>query len=261
MISQVRWAATLALAAAATGCRTAGPPPAIADDVAACVPAGAVLLAGARLDALRASPIYPRLPASAQTFLKPFENASSLLLVFNGAEILLIAQGHFREAAPGATLAGPSLMLSGSPALIQSALAARRSHAAKSSDLLTQASAAANGHALWIVTRGGVNLPLSGDAANINRFLRLANFAAVGLHIEPPLQLDLMAQCPTPEAARHLEETLRAFFSLLAATLARQPDLAALLRAAEVSSEANTVHGSMAVPADTMPRLLELFTR
>ncbi len=260
MISWGRWAAVLALAAAAAGCRNAGPPPVIADEVTACVPAGAVLLAGVKLDSLRASPIYPRLPASVQTLLQPFAEASSLLLVFNGAEILLIAQGHFREAAPGGTLVGSNLMLTGSPALIQSALA-QRSHGTKSSDLLTQATTAATGHAVWIVTRGGVNLPFSGDAANINRFLRLANFAAVGLRIEPPLQLDLTAQCPSPEAARHLEETLRAFFSLLAATLARQPDLAALLRAAEVSSEATTVHSSIAVSSDAMPRLLDLFTR
>jgi hypothetical protein len=255
------WAAVLALAAAAASCRPSGPPPAIPAELTACVPPGALLLAGARLDSLRASPLYPRLPGAARTFLEPLRDASGLLLVFNGAGILLVSQGHFREAPPGATLAGSHLMLSGSPALIQAALAQRRSGSPGSPGLLAEASAAAVGHAVWIAARGKVDLPLSGDAANLNRFLRLADFATLGLRLEAPMQLDAAAQCPTPDAARHLEESLRAFLSLAALGVSRQPQLAAMLHAVDVRREANTVRVSLTAPGEDMPHLFDFFSR
>jgi hypothetical protein len=255
------WCAVLAIAAAAASCRPSGPPPAIPVELAACVPPGALLLAGANLDSLRASPLYRRLPGAARTFLEPLRDASGLLLVYTGAEILLISQGHFREAAPGATLAGPHLMLSGSPALTQAALAQRRSGASGSPDLFAQASAAAAGHAVWIASRGKVNLPLSGDAANLNRFLRLADFATVGLRIDAPMRLDAAAQCATPDAARHLEESLRGFLSLAVLGVSRQPQLAAMLRAVDVRSEGSAVHASLIAPAEDLPQLLDFFAR
>lgn len=258
------WAAMLVVvvvAAGAASCRPAGPPPVIPREMAACVPPGAVLVAGAKLDALRASPIYARLPAAALAFFKPLEDASGLLVVFNGAEILLIEQGRFRQAAPGATLAGGNLMLAGSPALIAAALAQRRSGAPGSRDLLAQAGAAAAGHAVWIASRGNVNLPLTGDAANLNRFLRPAQFATVGLRIEPPMELDFAAQCATPDAGKELEETLRAFLSLTAAGFRRQPELAGLLKTVEVRREGGAVKASLVAPAEAMPRLLDFLAR
>jgi hypothetical protein len=255
------WAPLLTLAAAAVSCRPSGPPLAIPAEMARCVPAGAVLLAGAKLNSLRASPIYPGLPSSAQSFLKPFQDANSLLLVFNGADILLIAQGHFREAAPGAILVGSNLMLSGSPVLLRAALAQRRSGDLASRDLLEQASPAAAGHALWITSRGNIHLPRAGDAENINRFLRQAQFATVGLRIEPPMQLDFSAQCATPDAATHLEETLRAFLSLSAAGVARQKELAIMLRSADVRREGVAVRAALTAPEDAMPQLFDFLAR
>jgi hypothetical protein len=229
--------------------------------MAACVPAGAVVLAGAKLDALRASPIYQRLPPSVESFLKPFQGAKSLLLVFNGAEILLIAQGHFRQAALQPLLVDSNLLLSGSPSLIKAALAQRRSRDPGSKDLLERASAVAAGHALWIASRGNVHLPLTGDAENINRFLRQAQFATAGLRIEPPMQLDFSAQCATPDAATHLEETLRAFLSLSAAGVARQKELAGMLRSANVLRDGGTVRASLTAPEDAMPQLFDFLSR
>lgn len=255
------WIAALALAAAGSSCRPSGPPPAIPVEMADCVPPGALLLAGAKLDSLRASPLYERLPASARGFLEPLHDASAVLGVFNGTDLLLIAHGRFRQAAPGATLVGPDLMLSGSQALVKAAMAQRRSGGPGSRDLLAQASAEAEGRVLWIAARGRVNLPLAGDLDNINRFLRLADFATVGLRLEAPAGIDLAAQCPTPEAAQHLEESLRAILSLSVLGAARQPQIAAMLRSADVRREQSEVHATLAAPPDAMPQLLEHFWR
>jgi len=254
--------ALLALAAVGSaGCRASGPPPAIAAPLAGCIPPGALVLAGARLDSLRASPLYARLPSSAQALLVPLRDASGLLLVFNGSDLLLVSQGRFHEAAPGATLIGSSLMLSGSPAMIQAALAQRRSGAPGSRDLLAVAEAAASGHAVWIATRGSVTLPLTGDAANLNRFLRLADFATLGLRLDSQTQLDLAADCPSPDVASHFEESLRAFLSLSVLGVARRPQLAAMLRAVEVHRDSVRVSASLASPPEALPQLLDFFSR
>ena len=208
-------------------------PPALADYV----PPGAVLIAGARPDALRGTPLYDRIPN---------RDASEVWAVFNGTDLLFIAQ------------AGREVKLSGSQTLLQAAQAQRQKGTPGSPDLLAQASAAAKGHALWIATRGRINLPLSGDAANVNRFLRLADFATAGLQPGAPSRLDFTAQCPTAEAAQNLEESLRAFLSLSALGAAKQPEIAAMLRSAEVRRDGREVRATISGDA---AKVVDLFSR
>jgi len=260
MHSRRRWIALLALAAAS--CRPGGPPPPIPREMTACVPPNAVLIAGARLDTIRASPIYAHLPVMVQEFLQPLKDATEVLATFDGGGILLIARGHFREATPAATLVPPDLMLSGPPALIEAARTRLRSRAPVQTDLLAQASAVASGHAAWIATRGGVPLPLTGDAENLTHLLRIANFATVGLRLESTATaIDFDAQCATPDSASNLEETLRAFLSLSAVGLRRQPDLAEALRSAQVRREGATVHASISASPEAITRLLDFLRR
>ena len=234
-----RWAA-LALALAVAGCRPS--PPSLADYV----PAGATLIAGARLDALRASPLDSRLP---QSFVEPYRDASTLWVVFNGAGLLTLAQS------------GREVKLSGSQALVQAAEAQRRSGKPGSPDLVAQAAAASAGHALWIAARGRVALPLTGDAANLNRLLENADFATLGLRLDPPARLDFTAQCPTPEQAQHLEESLRGLLSLSVLGLKHQPRLAALLRTADVRREGREVRASLTASGEDLPQLFDWFGR
>jgi hypothetical protein len=229
--------------------------------MAECVPPGAVLIAGARLDELRASPLYGPLPPSARSFVEPWRDASDLLAVFNGTELLFIARGHFREAIPGGTPVGSGLMLSGSQALVQAAMAQRQRGKTGSPDLLAQASTAAAGRAVWIATRGRISLPLTGDAANVNRFLRLADFATLGVHLGSPVQVDFTAQSASAEEAQHLEESLRAFLSLSVLGVRRQPKLRAMLQSADVRRTGPAVQASIAAPADDLQALLDHLSR
>jgi len=249
------------LAVMAGGCGGGGPAPAIPREMTDCVPASALMVAGARLDTLRASPFYSRLPGAARSFLEPMRDASVLLAAFDGSGILLVEQGHFRETPPGATQAGPDLVLSGSPALVDAAQAQRRGGRHTDSALVAQAEGAASGHALWIAARGRVDLPLTGDLANLTRLLRQADFATLGLRLDPSPGVDFTAQCTSPEAARHLEETLRAFLSLTAAGVARQAALAAMLRGAEVKSDATSVRATLTAPPEVLPQLFDFFGR
>src|SRR5581483_3818838 len=139
--------------------------------LAACVPPGAVLVAGADLGALRRSSLYPNLPASARAFLAPFDGFSSALAAYDGKDLLIAARGQFASAPAGAVVLAPGIAVFGAPEAVaagKSQFAARRPGAP---DLLAQAETVASAP-IWIAARGEAPLPLSGNLANLARILQ-----------------------------------------------------------------------------------------
>jgi hypothetical protein len=236
--------AIAALLLAACGPRTA--PPAIDPAMAACVPTDAATLAGLSLDALRRSPLLPGIPPEHRAFLESFRDARSVLVSSRGSDFLVIARGSL----PGWTAAAPGLSLNGSPDLVRSATVR---HAP--SPLLDVAEPLAGRNPLWAVVRGGTMLPLQGNLANLNNLLRDVDYVTLVAQLDDRVALDLAASCPTPDAARHFEGSLRAVVGLSAAGM-RQPDLAGLLRSVQVKREDRTVRASMAASPDALGRLL-----
>jgi hypothetical protein len=246
MVIRPRLAAPIALAILA-GCRTAAPPNAIDPALSARVPASAVALAGVDLDRLRKSPLYAKLPAIALTFLEPFGHASSVLIAFTGAELLTIARG----TVPGATQIAPDLALSGAPALIAAASAAHPRAA-----LLTAAESVAAGHPIWIAVRGGVTLPLEGNLANVNNLLRGTEYVTFAVQSGDPAELELVARCPSPDAAQRFEQSFRALVSLWIVAYRRQPATAAVLQAIRISRAERDVHVTLSAPLDVLAKLM-----
>ena len=73
-------AALAALAAAAISCGSVNAPAGVGRDMATFIPADSLLLAGLNLDEVRASPLYPKLPAAARALAEPLRDAGYLLL-------------------------------------------------------------------------------------------------------------------------------------------------------------------------------------
>jgi hypothetical protein len=241
-----RFAAPLSLALLAA-CRTSAPPAAIDPALSARVPAATDALAGVDLDRLRASPLYARLPPAALAFLAPFAHTHRVLIASNGVELLTIARG----VVPGATQIAPDVALSGAPSLVAAAAAA---HAP--SGILAPAGLVGAVRPIWIAVRGGVAFPLEGNLANVNNLLRNAEYVTLALDPGDPADLQLVARCPTPEAAAHFEQSLRALVSLAAATNARQPATAALLQSIRIVREDRVVRVSLSAPLDALVRLV-----
>jgi hypothetical protein len=239
--------ALIALATAAFSCRSTNAPAGVTRDMAAAIPADTALLAGLNLDELRASPLYPKLPLAVRAILEPFRDAAYLLLASNGKDIAAIARGRFRQAPPGATLVAPGL-----------AVAGRQDGRNGAPDLLARAASLAAGRPIWMVARGGITLPFTGNAANLNRLLRNTEYAAIAARIGSGIEIDATAVGRTTEAAREVEENLRAILTLIAAADARQPDLVALIRSIRISREDRTVHGALSAGPDAADRLLRL---
>ena len=242
-----RLASPLALALLAA-CRAPAPPSAIDPTLSARVPVATVALAGVDLDRLRASPLYAKLPPAALALLTPFAHAHRVLIASTGVELLTIARG----AVPGATQLAPDVALSGAPSLVAAAGAAH-----PPAGILGPAeSVVAARSPVWIAVRGGVALPLEGNLANVNNLMRGAEYVTLALDPGDPADLQLVARCPTPEAALHFEQSFRAVVSLAAATTARQPAAAAMLQSIRIVRDERVVRISLSAPLDALVKLV-----
>ena len=242
MVIRPRLAAPLVLAILAA-CRISTPPAAIDPALSARVPPATVALAGADLDRLRTSPLYAKLPPVALAFLQPFEHAHQVLIASTGIELLAIARG----IVPGAAQIAPDLALSGAPNLIAAATAAH-----PLAGILAPAESVAPSSPLWLALRGGIALPLEGNLANVNNLLRDTQYVALAVQPNDPVELNLIAQCPTPAAALSFEQSFRAIVSLAAAANARQTAIAGPLHSVRILREDRVVRASFSAPLEAL---------
>jgi hypothetical protein len=245
----ILWAAVFAIAS--VGCRHAA-------DLIACIPPDSSLIAGADVAALRASPLYPKAPAAARAFLAQFTGVSSALAAYNGAELLVAARGDFHGAPGGATMIAPDIALFGSPRQVAAARAQWKTGRAGAPQLLAQAEAVSAGKQVWIAARGDTPLPITGNIANLIAILRNARFITLTAQVRDDMALELRASARDANAARAMEETLRADLTLAAAGEARQAALAKALTAAQVSRAESEVRVSIRLTNDDAVRLLDI---
>ena len=247
--------AAAALIALWASCRTAGPRQAVDAALTACVPPDTLALAGVNLEQVRASALYQKLPPGAAAFLEPLRNASYLLLAYNGKDVLALARGAFPEAPAGAVLLTKDLAVSGSPQAVRAATAQRKTGRTGAPWLLERVPGASQ---VWAVVQGGVAFPLTGDAANLNRFLSLVEYGSLAVRLDSSVRIDALGAGRTAESAQQLEETLRAFFSVAAAGALRDRALADLLRSVQVRRDGLTVHAAIVALPEQLGKLAAL---
>ena len=184
-------ATLLALGSLTLACRRTDSPGRIDTDLAACVPADTIALAGLNLDEIRASPLFRRtsLPA-----LESLREASQLLATSNGKEFLLIVRGRFSQPPLAGIMIAPAIALAGSPDMIRAATAQHRSGRTGAPGLLARASRVAASGQIWAIVPGGIDLPFSGNAANLNRLFRSAEYVTFAAKIDQGVDLDLTGQ-------------------------------------------------------------------
>ena len=250
----------VALAAAAVACRVGGPMAVVDPGMASCVGPDTLALAGLDVAAVRSSALFRKLPLAA-AFLEPFHEATHLLLAFDGKELLTITKGPFRAAPVGGTLVEPGLALFGSDGAVRAAVERHKRGAGGPSRLLSGAGSVAAGKSIWLVALGGVALPLTGNGANLNRLLRDSEFGALTASLGSRIQIEGTVIGRTPEAARGVEETLRAVLAMMAMAEKRGSESAALLNAVEIHREDRSVHAAVWATPDGLAKLLEPLLR
>jgi hypothetical protein len=241
------------------GCRTAVPPGAAVDPrLAVCMPGDASVLAGLDLSRLRASPLYPALPATLLATADTLRDASYAVVALRGKDLWIAARGAFHGKAPaGGTLLEPDLAVAGSSDAVAAAAAQfRAGRPSAAAGLLDRAEPLAGKHALWIVARGSAPLPLTGNGENLNRLLRLADFTTIAADFSSGLALDAAAVCRDATLAREFEETLRALLSLAGAANTRRPEIAGVLNSAAIRRDGLTVRLSFSAGPQAAAQLL-----
>ncbi|SRR5579883_205846 len=216
---------TIGAALLALGCGTPREQP-----LTACIPPGAAAVGFADLARLRATPLYARLPVP-----DALREANEALAVYDGKDWAIAARGDFRQPPSGATAIGPRIVAVGAPELVRAMGAFPRG----GRDLLAHEP---TGAPAWLVMRGSVSLPLTGNLANLNRLLRQAEYISIAARPGAQIELDATALCATPERAQHLEENLRALASLGRVEVA-------------VTRDGATVQARAAVPVDRLEPL------
>jgi hypothetical protein len=248
----MRLPAAAVLVCYAVGC---GPHPAA--DMTSCVPEGTTVLGSLDLDHLRASPLYRQLPPAAVALAQGYQGAQRLLAAWNGSDVIMIIRG----TSSGATTVAPNLAVSGSDQMIRAAVSQYRTGKTGSPGLVDYAARVAGRSPIWIAARGGVTLPLAGNARNLNRLFRDLEYASLTIDLTSALELRINASGRTEQAAREFEENLRGFLSLASAAENRRPDIAKLLDSVQIRRQGASASASLSIPAGSMDGLLAPLTR
>jgi hypothetical protein len=178
----VRWT-LFCLLATAVAC-TRQPEPAVDPDLAARLPAGAAMVAGLDVDALRATPLFAKLPDS-------FRESSYVLAAFDPPNLVTASRRGGRISVSGPAAQGP-------PDLIRNAV--------------TNAP-------LWVIARGNAALPLTGNLANLNRLLEQTDYTRVTARVGERVEFQADGVCHSDDVAAHLEQNIRAIASLARLTV------------------------------------------
>jgi len=220
----------------------------------ACVPEGTIVLAGVHLDRVRGSALFQKLSGDALAALEPVRDADSVLVAYNGSDLVLIGHGKFPKAPAGATLITPNLAVAGTTGAVQAALRQRASGQRGAPDPVTKAQPV-SGQAIWAVVAGGVTLPLEGNLGNLNRLLRLTEHATVAVDLNTAVTVQVTGYGRSADAARQLEETVRSFVSLAAATT-RDRDVETLLKKVMIAREGTTVRMSVVATTEEAGKIV-----
>jgi len=223
----------------------------------AAIPAGTTAIAGIDVATLQRSPLSAALPPYARSLLNAVPGASSLLLAWNGRDLLTLAKGDFAAAPSGFAIIGPHLAVSGPAEIVRASRAQLTTGRSGAPDLLGAASVAAPGHAIWIVTAGDAQLPFSGNLAMLARLLRYTRYTTATVQVGQSVTLDTAADCASPASARELEEKLRALVSLLSA-MSRRPDLQTVWNSVSIGRHENTVVTHLALSPESFAKALAL---
>ena len=240
---------------AVAGCRTT-PQGAVRIDpvLESLVPADTLALAGLRMEALRATPVYQKWAASKaalpleglakETGVDLRKDVSEALLASNGKESLVLARGKFsrsqlesnltqrgagRERYEGYTLIGDdeaalvvldsTTIVAGRPAMVRAALQRRSRSGGAPRALLEEIRKITGDNQMWGVSLGGFEqvsqaVPLPGNLANLARIAGLIEKSTFAADLRSGLSASASMLCRTEQDAKTLSDALRGLIGL-----------------------------------------------
>jgi hypothetical protein len=243
--------------------------------LATLIPQDTVLLAGARLDALRGTPLYRKLgPDALGPLLGGVEakDVWEVLAASNGRDTAFMARGKFspmglepepsrpggtRTSYKGYTLVGgdeatltflnPTTALAGRAAAVRAVLDQRGKSTGPPAALATEIAAIPPANQIWIAGLGEASraVPHHGNLGNIATALGLVERFRVGADLRTGVQVTATANCRSPQDAASLAAALQGF---LAFARLGSPQDRDVIAAIHVTSDQQTVKIDGTVP-------------
>ena len=253
-IRHIALAAALVAWIPAISCRSQPPASAIDPALAAAIPPGTTVLAGIDTARLRASELASKGGLDGLLHGLSLDQAHFALAAWTPNGFVVLSP---RPAGSG-TASDP--LVTGSPDVVRAALDQHRTGRTGAPDLIERAAPLAGPGttaAIWAVARGDATLPLTGNAANLNRVLHSSAYTTLALRLQNGFVLEATGQCTSPARAQDLENSLRGIVTLSATSLARNPTLAGIPQAIRVRRENATVTATLALDDAHATALIE----
>lgn len=262
--------------------------------LSAFIPSDAVTLVGVRMDQIRATPLYRKLAARNRAprfdeFLSDpnFELVSDvheLLVASDGHNLLAAAHGDFKSKRPSGLPATPyngvqlfvkdergavaflddHTALGGSPAAVRAAIDRWRAGVHRAPpDLLARVDALPPDTEIWAVAAGwqgagSATLREMGNAANLDRVLRLVEGANLTIDLRAGAHAAATGDCRTEADARTLSESLRGLAGLARLGVPKsRPDLQRVFDGIQVTQDGHVVKVNVDIPEDLADKLLQ----
>lgn len=270
---------TVCLLVALCGCGSWRPASVRIDPaLATLVPSDTVLLAGIKLEALRATPAYQKLGSPAAMLGDagiPLDKAWEILAVSNGKRAAILARGKFSDTGleprleiPGATrttykgyaltatestavaFMNPSTVVAGRPEAVRAILDERGQSSGPPRVLEKQIELIGPENQIWAVGAGSAKLaeaaPRAGNLANLGTALRLVESFRIAASVGTGARLTATALCRSQEDAGSLSGALR-FFAMLAGLKASN--------GFHIELSGTEVRIDASIPAETLDKL------
>ncbi len=281
----------------AVGCSHVGPGAQVDKAFRSALSPDAQSLVSVKLDKLKATGVYRRhqqelnLPQfdemAARVGLDPRRDLSSVLVVWDGKNPLLLAQGAipatdlqakltaggaqrvsfknftlFTRGADSVSFPQGGLAIAGPTSGVQAALDLRSAGAgdvpAELKERLAEVPADSQ---IWEVSRGGLplaNFPLRSDIASIlSNIAAFVSATSFGLRFDGGTHLQARLICKSPEGAQRIQDTFRGLIGLARlSTHDNELDLLRMWDAISISTDQQTVRVQMDLAADLTDKLI-----
>jgi hypothetical protein len=200
------------------------------------VPGDATVLAGVRLDALRATPFYKKWVGersvpfldrwSEESGFDPRKDLQEMLVVSDGVQTAILARGKFDEKALRAAQEGytlkilnPTTLVAGRTADVQWIIDQRGRSSGPPSALSQELSTIPAQSQIWLAATGGFGelskaMPQSGNASNLAKVFSMIKSATASVDFANGLKLAASGVCRTDQDAHSLSDAVRGMVAL-----------------------------------------------
>jgi hypothetical protein len=262
--------------------------------LAALVPADATMLAGARMDVIRSTPLYKKLLAqkrleqldefAQRTGFDPRRDVRELLIGSNGKDSIIAARGAFSphafqgvtkgsykgytlytRDAGGVALIDSSTAVAGNLPTLHAVLdryqAGSRSGPAA---LLSRARQIPPENQIWSVSSGFENfitgaIPQTGNAANVGRILQSLENTMAAADFRTGVNGVLSGLCHTEADAKNLGDAARGMAGLGRLSVPdNQPELLRVWDGIQVEQQQRTVKITVVIPENLLEKLIDV---